>query len=272
MFNFWKTKNLIDEDDCNWMFATFAWALTHFDSQDFFQRTQLIQPTDAFFPGQINNPASMAETVFNATIQHCGLQHWPIKLQHSMPTETQNYPLFSPVESLFQRRSCKKVASTVNACSSISAIELPDNQSLVISYNPQQTTQPGDLAASFSHILAQHLVVQSQLQPVGGPELFPQNTEVLSVIMGFGVMLSNSAYAFRGSCARCFNPNAHRQASLSEDKVVFALALFCQLKAIPQKQATAHLKPYLRSMYKQAVKQIQQHPDKLNALLSLNKK
>lgn len=272
MFNFWNTKNLIDEDDCDWMFATFAWALTHFDRQDFFQRTQLIQPTDAFFPGKINNPATMAETVFNATIQHCGLQHWPIKLQHTMTAETQNYPIFSRADSLFQRSSCKKVTSITNASSSVSAIELPENQSIKISYNPQQTTQPGDLAASFSHMLAQHLLAQSQLQPVGGPELFAQSTEILAVVMGFGVMLSNSAYAFRGSCARCFNPNAHRQASLSEDKVVFALALFCQLKAIPQKQATQYLKPYLRSMYKQAIKQIKQHPDKLAALLSLNKR
>lgn len=259
MFNFWQTKDLINEADCEWMFATFAYLLTHFDHEEFYQRSQLIQPTDAFFPGQINDPKSMATTVFNTTLKYSGLQHWPFQLQHAPLFEKDNIPLLADNTSLMKRQSIQPLPS------------LSHTSMINIYYNPQQTTQPGDLAASFSHILAQHLFLQSQLQPLGGEALLAQNTEILAVTMGFGVMLSNSAYAFRGSCARCFNPQAHRQASLSEDKVIFALALFCELKKIPNKEATKHLKPYLRSLFKQALKQIKQHPEKLAALSNLKK-
>lgn len=253
MFNFWRVKNLIDQQDCQWVFSTFMWALQHFDGQVFYQRTQLIQHNDAFFPGKINNPESMAETVFNATVQHAGLQHWPFQLQHRTALATPNLNF----ATIFERKS-----ETPRA-------DLIDMSTIYIHYNLQQTTQPGDLGASFSHLLAQHLLSQSQLKAPGGPTLFLQSTEIIAVIMGFGVMLANSAYTFRGSCARCFNPQAHRQASLSEDKVIFALALFCQLKEIPDKQAMKYLKPYLRRLYKQALAQIKQHPVQLETLLSL---
>lgn len=251
MFNFYRVKNLIDQQDCDWMFATFAWALQHFDAQAFYQHTQLIQPSNDFFPGKVNNPESMAETVFNATVKHSGLQHWPFQLQHHTALAATNVP-----DVTFTRQSKMPADSFITMAP------------IYINYNLQQTTQPGDLGASFSHSLAQHLLIQSQLQAPGGEAVFLQSAEILAVIMGFGIMLSNSAYAFRGSCARCFNPQSHRQASLSEDKVIFALALFCQLKEIPHKHAMQHLKPYLRRLYKQAVAQIKQHPQQLEALLS----
>ena len=257
MFDFLRTKNLIDDIDCEWIFAIFSSALIHFDDQEFYQRTQLVLPTDTFFPGRINDPQSMAEAVFTATVKHGGLLHWPFKLQHQPIEKLDGLTRFSESEYLLKRNSNK---------------QLPDLDGITIipiSYHPHQTTQPTDLAASFSHLIAQHLLLQSQIKPIGGTQLFTENAEILAVFMGFGVMLSNSAYAFRGSCARCFNPYAHRQASLSEDKVVFALALFCKLKKIPKKQAMKHLKPYLRRLYKQAMKQIELHPKKWDALLAI---
>lgn len=257
MFTFWQTKNLINEQDCEWIFSVFSQLLRHFDSEEFNLRTKLIQPTDAFFPGKCNDPTSMANNVFNATLKHSGLQHWPFNLQHDKALNKHSVPALAKHQALLKRNS-------------VQALPALQNTALIaVYYNPHQTTQPGDLAASFSHVIAQHLFIQSQLKPVGGDDLFAQNTEILAVVMGFGVMLSNSAYAFRGSCARCFNPQAHRQASLSEDKVIFAFTLFCQLKGISKKEATQHLKPYLRSLFKQANKQIQQHPEKLKALMEM---
>ena len=77
------------------------------------------------------------------------------------------------------------------------------------------------------------------------------------MFMGFGVMLANSAYTFRGSCARCYNPRANRQASLSEAESVYALALFAHRKQIPRGDVFKHLKPYLKTSYKVAVRQIE---------------
>lgn len=127
---------------------------------------------------------------------------------------------------------------------------------LPLSYQPQQTLKPEDLSSSFAHLLAQHMVAQSQQLPPGGRDYFIEATEVVAIFMGFGVMMVNSAYAFKGGCGSCYNASANRQASLSENEVVFALAVFCQLKNIPTRQATAHLKPHLRASFKRAVKQI----------------
>jgi hypothetical protein len=80
--------------------------------------------------------------------------------------------------------------------------------------------------------MTQHLVAQSQLVPIGGENYFAEATEIVAVFMGFGILMSNSAYTFRGSCGRCYNADANRHASLSEDKMIFALAIFCRLKGI----------------------------------------
>jgi len=80
------------------------------------------------------------------------------------------------------------------------------------------------------------------------------------------VCLSNSAYTFRGSCASCYDARANRSAALSENEAVFALALFTLLKEIPASRATAELKPYLRSTFKKAVKQIKANESAYTAL------
>jgi len=97
---------------------------------------------------------------------------------------------------------------------------------------------------------------QSQLSPPGGLEYFEQASEVLAHFSGFGLMLTNSAYTYRGGCGRCYNPRANRQASLSESESVYALALFCYLKQVPASAVFKYLKPHLKGSYKLALKQI----------------
>lgn len=258
MLNFFRTKPLIDEASCDWMFATFAWALTNFDQHEFFQRTQLIQPTNEFFPGNIDSRHGMAETIFDHVVSYTGLGHWPLQLQAPEYFSGQ-------VPALLDLSVIQRNSSTANTLPAVIA-----SQPLAMTYNPQQASKPGDLASSYAHHLAQHLVAQSQQVPPGGVDYFNASTEVVAIFMGFGVMMANSAYTFKGGCGSCYNAQANRQASLSEDNVIFALALFCRLKQIPTAQATRHLKGYLRSNFKQALKQIERQPQQLQQLLDLH--
>lgn len=89
-------------------------------------------------------------------------------------------------------------------------------------------------------------------------ESFDATSELLAVFMGFGIMIANSAYTFRGSCARCYDPRANRNAALSEDEAIYCLALFCHLKNIENKRVTRYLKGYLRGSFKKARKQVKQ--------------
>ena len=112
-------------------------------------------------------------------------------------------------------------------------------------------------------------MAQSQQIPPGGATYFNASTEIVAIFMGFGVMMANSAYTFRGGCGSCYNAQANRQATLSEENVIFALALFCRLKGIKTADATRHLKGYLRTNFKQALKQIEREPVRLQQLLAL---
>ncbi|WP_019615767.1 hypothetical protein [Psychromonas ossibalaenae] len=261
MFTLFASKPLLNDDESQWIFSTFHWALIHFDKDEFFQRSRLIQPTDQFFKGQVDSHQALAQTVFECCVKYAGLQHWPLQLQHPEQYTNQTAELMAldSIEGALKRNSQNN-----------NLTKLVSPQPIVLTYNRHQTGKPEDLAATFTSHFAQHLIVQSQQLPPGGANLLVESSEVLAVFMGFGVMMCNSAYTYRGGCGSCYNAQANRSASLTEDKVVFAFALFCKLKNIPHKQAMKHLKKYLRSLYKQAAKQIDKEPEKVQYLLDLN--
>ena len=259
MLTIFKTKPLLDQSSADWMFDTFAWALELFDRDEFFNRSRLIQPSNEFFPGRVSSVHDKAETIFKATLGYAGLSHWPFVLQPPEQFHNQPTPLLN-VEG-FERDSTQTqlpaLSNTVPLC---------------LSYNPPQALKSEDLASSFAHNIAQHVVYQSQSLPPGGADYFLEATEVVAIFMGFGVLFANSAYTFRGGCGSCYNAQANRSASLSEDDVVFALALYCRLKNIPNAEATRLLKKHLKGSFKKALKQIDaQPPEKLNRLLAFNK-
>lgn len=263
MLKLFKPKPLIDQSSADWIFAAFGWALTYFDKEEFFQRSCLVQPTNDFFPGRVDSVHAKAENIFQGTLKYAGLKHWPFQLQKPELFQDQPPQLLQLTE--LPRNSGE---TSLPALLSSQAFEQASEVELNLSYNPNQTLKPEDLSSSFAHILAQHMVLQSQQLPPGGKEYYAEGTEILAIFMGFGVMFANSAYTFRGGCGSCYNAQANRQATLSENDVIFSLALYCRLKDIPTADATRHLKKHLKSSYKQAVKQIDQQPEQLKKLLA----
>jgi len=262
MLSLLKSKPLIEQSSADWIFEAYEWALTHFDSQEFFSRSRLIQPTNEYFAGSVNSVHEKADTVYKHTLNYAGLVHWPFQLQ--APEHYQYKP--SPQLSI-NANDCSTCVSRDSSDSALPAIV--SDEPLFITYNPQQTLKPEDLSSSFAHIMAQYLVIQSQNFPPGGPDYFAEGTEVLAIFMGFGVMFANSAYTFRGGCGSCYNGLSNRQATLSESEVLFSMALYCTLKQVPTAEATRHLKKHLKPGYKRALKQINSQPEKLEALLTL---
>ncbi len=253
MLKFFQPRPLIEQSGADWILATYEWALTYFDSEEFFCRSRLVQPSNDFFPGSVDSVHAKAENVFQSTRKYAGLSHWSMQLQ--APEQFQNNPHPQLNLARIERNSAENLQA-LNA-------ELP----LYFSYNLQQTRKPEDLSASFAHLMAQHLVVQSKVTPPGGPDFFVEATEILAIFMGFGVMFANSAYTFRGGCGSCSNAQANRQAALSEDQVMYALALYCRLKGVQNKEATRFLKKHLRGSYKQALKQIEKQSEGFNKLM-----
>lgn len=285
-----RYQPLLDQQSADWIFSAFDWALTHFDADDFFTRSQLVEPTLAFFPNRVNSVDNKAQTVFKQTQQHAGLEHWPFELQAPQFFEGKPAPAFNI--GYFNRQSQDNQLEQI----SIQPLQDQDilshdlaqpeqavvkSENIVLSYHPAQTTKSEDLCASFAHLMAQHLTAQLQhfdslssskknnqrLIP-GGKEYFGEATEVLAIFMGFGIMFANSAYSFRGGCGSCYNPAANRKAALNEDEVIFAMALYGHLKGIKTKTATYHLKSHLKGQYKKAIKQIKREPEWVERLLA----
>lgn len=273
---FLKSKPLIDQNSADFIFASVAWVLQNFDHEEFFNRTQLVAPSNEFFPGRVSSVNEKAQNIFAHTVRYAGLCHWPFELRSMLErkenSEYQLQPTPQPELSIIQRNSFPQVAAPIEE--SIKATDAHGEKAPVINtvqplfvfYDPQQTLKPEDLSASYAHIIAQHLIIQSGQQPPAGPQFFAEASEVLASMMGFGLLLTNSAYTFRGGCGSCYNAMANRQPALTELDCVFSLALFCQIKGINNKDATQHLKKHLLASYKQAVKQIEQRLEQLNGL------
>ncbi len=253
MLDFLLKPQIIDDDSAQWIFDSFAWALTNFDANAFVNHSQLILPNDQFFPDKADSPEAMADKMCSRILGYCGMQDWPFVMVAPAQFQAAQPPLLGLSVGERGNKQTKQITTDPNI-------------RLQLSYQAAMLKKPADFIASLANFIAQHALVQSQLSPPGGNDYFNATSEILTIFMGFGVLVSNTAYTFRGSCARCYDPRANRTAALSENESVFALALFCQLKNIDNKTAKGSLKSHLRSNYNKAVKQIKRDEARLSAL------
>jgi hypothetical protein len=253
MFDLFNHQPVLSEPSSQWLFDGFAWSLENFDASLFYQHAVLVLPTNEFFPGRVDSTQGMANLIFDQVKGYAGISHWPtlVREQNSC--------------SLIQSPQVE-IKGALRGPEGYLDESVPDSQRLQIPYNPQQISNPEGMIASFAHTLAHYLGQMAKEPPPGGVEYWPQITELLAVFLGFGVMFANSAFTFRGGCGSCYNPNANRDAYLSEQEATYALAIFAVLKEIPNSSVTGHLKKHLRGFYKKAVKEIQQRSEELTRL------
>lgn len=255
-----KAKPLLDQASADWIVATFGWALQYFDAGEFFNRTVLIQPSNTFFPGRVSSVAEKATNIFHHSQRYAGLSHWPLQLVSTQQLQRQPDCLLAPAPQPELRDVTRDSGVPAELTEQSSLQPLP------VFYNPQQTLKPEDMAASYAHVMAQHLVIQRGVLPPGGQALFAEASELLAGFMGFGVLLANSSYTIRGGCGSCYNALANRQPALTEFDNVFILALFCRLKQISAAEACRYLKKHLRRPFKLAQKQLDNNPQALMML------
>lgn len=244
----WLSRAAVSDETADWLAECFSWAMQNFDVKRFRESTPLVLPTNDFFPKKVESIDGMAQYVFGQVVGYGGLQGWPWRLVPPSQFVAMQPPLLGLNPAV---RGDDDVQTLVPASGPLE---------LLMTYTPDQVAKPQGLVATMGHGVAQHMLWQSQLTPPGGQEYFLQAAEVLAVFMGFGVMVANSAYSFRGSCAKCYNPRANRQASLSESECVYALALFCYLQNIDRRFVAKHVKKYLKPALKSAYRQIERHP------------
>lgn len=249
---FKKQQEVLDEASIAWQFDVFAWALKAFDADLFFNHTLLVTPTNEHFPGRVDSVDGMANLIFDQVKQYAQLSHWPCRL---VP------------QSAYDPAQQERVA-IAGALRGGEGISQPDTEArLIMAYNPQQVGNPEVLIGELAYALAHYLSTMANEPPPGGGENWPHACEILTVFLGFGVILSNSAFNFRrGGCGSCHSAAASRENHLSQYDLTYALAIFAVLKSIPEKQVLRHLKKSLRSYFKAAVKDVNGRAALLNQL------
>lgn len=257
MLIFFKTSQVIQASTADNIFESFHWLIDNFDASTFIHHTQLVLPNSTFFPDKSNNEIDMAKALCQRILEHSGLAHWPFNM---VPQDQFN---LNPPP--FLALDCSTRPYTLDA-ETAKGMAANSSEQLLLSYSSNMIKKPMDLVASMSNLIAQHYLLQSRQTPPAGQESFNETAELISIFMGFGVMVANSAYTFRGSCASCYDARANRSAALSEHEAVFALTLFTLLKDIPASRATNELKPNLRGTFKKAVKQIRAEETAYQAL------
>ncbi len=242
-FLFSKTEPLLDEASRQWLEDCFIWATEHFDGAYMQNQSQLILPDNNFYQGRVASIHEMADNMFNNTLNYAGLQNWPIKF-----VEPQYYKPNNVAQLSFENGL--RGDNTQIACADYSG---KGSAEILVSYHPGQVNQPQDFIATTAQNLATILIQQVKVLPPGGQEYVKQAIDFLACFMGFGVIMANTAYQFKGGCGSCNNANLNRLPGLSEHETLYALALFCQHKGIALKPALKHIKQHLKKAAKQAI-------------------
>ncbi len=236
-----KPQPVLDEGSIIWIFDTFRWAMNHLDKNTFYQHSQLIYPNNHFFPGQAEDVHELAAMIFSHVVKHAAMQHWPLQLR---------------VEAQC-RLEAMKLPYLEGPLRGVKAIDHSSSENrFIVPYLPEQVRNPQALIAAFAHTLSGYLLLAAAEKPEDIELNFAQLAEVVAVFLGFGIIMANSAFNYRNiTCGSCYTPGYDRHSFLSQYDITYALAVFCHLKQIPQKQILAALKPNLRSFFKKAWKQ-----------------
>ncbi|BBW92816.1 hypothetical protein PS1M3_29030 [Pseudoalteromonas sp. PS1M3] len=239
MLALFKSAPLLEQQEQQWLIDTFIWAVENFDAEFFTKHTQIILPTGQYFPDSVSSIEQMATSVFKRVTTYAGMSAWPIQLVAPQQLQPQVFPRFE-FSSVIRGERCELI--------------VPPSHAINISFNPNQINQPQDLVASFAGTLATIMIHHVGVLPPGGKDFLPQAADALACFLGFGVMMCNTVYQFKGGCGSCYNPYANREAQLSETHTVFMHALVCYFKK--DNVSKKHLKPHLRSQFKKAQKEI----------------
>ena len=75
ILDLFKNKPVVEDSVHNWVADTFSWAITHLNGDFLKHESQLILPTNEFFPGRVTSVHEMAQQVFSQTVN---MPEWKI--------------------------------------------------------------------------------------------------------------------------------------------------------------------------------------------------
>lgn len=242
MFSFFKKKPFIEDEISSWIFLAFEWALNNYGSDIFHNETVLVTPSSNHFPEKLNSPDGMVKYTFEQVRKYAGMENWPCRLEAQ---EDDINPVIAP--TIVLKGAPSGPAGTFQY-----------SDEAVITYNTNLINRPESLIATFAHELAHYLSRVAKEHPPGGEEYWEHATDLTAIFLGFGIFLANSAFTFEQyTGVESQGWSASRQGYMSEQEIIYALAVFCILKDIQAIEVISYLDSHLRSSFKKCYRELQ---------------
>ncbi|MDH3379654.1 MAG: hypothetical protein OEQ39_22230 [Gammaproteobacteria bacterium] len=245
MWNPFKSKPLLEEDDELFQVKTYRWLLTHFGGQHFYEDTQLILPTEEYFPSKVNSPEEAAQETFEKVKSYAGLEKWPCTLQIQ-----EEDPNLVVGETLI----VQNVEHNPHGTFSVN-----EKDEAIITYTPKLAANPTQMVATFAHELAHYLTSTATEPPPGSWDNWEFATDIAATFLGFGIFQANSVFNFQQySSAGTIGWQTTGGGYLSESEHSYSLGIFLTLKGIPPDIAYPHCDGNIKAFLKKALKELEE--------------
>lgn len=247
MWNPFKSKPLLSEEDEAFQIETFKWLLAHFGGPHFYESTQLILPTEEYFPSKINTPEKAAQETFQQVKNYAGLEKWPCVLQ-----KQEEDPNLVVGETLIVQNAEHNPHGTFS---------VNEKNEASITYNPKLVSSPTQMVATFAHELAHYLTSTAPEPPPGGWDNWEFATDITATFLGFGIFQANSVFNFKQySSAGTIGWQTTGGGYLSESEHSYSLAIFLQLKGLSADIAYPHCDGNIKAFLNKALQELEEKP------------
>lgn len=267
----WRRPPLLELEQRDWLLALFGWGLQQFDAAIFKQTTQLVLPDNHHFPGSVEGPWSLAQLLLRQVQHYAAVTHWPLQLLPPDALTAASPEALAHISARHPPTATAPPQQPITARAAAVTAAAADSATLPVTFDPELVRDPEALIGHFAHTIAFYLTTLATEPPPGGRENLPQATELVALLLGFGIPLANSAFRVRtGGCGGGCNAQAvQRHGYLSQYHLVYGVALFGQLKGMQRRQIQPHLKASLRPAFRQAWRELKAEPQQLAPLQQL---
>lgn len=224
-----------DVEECEWQADVYRWAIDQLGADGFFQDRPLVLPTaDWFTTAEGAAPDERARILFEDVKRLTGLEAWPCRLIAQDPDP-------NPVIG-----EAFVVQNTPRGPGGTFCVET-DDETPTITYQPAFLARPEKLIRVFAHELAHYLMATTPKPPPGGDEAMEHATDIVTIFLGFGVFVANTAFNF-AQHQDVMTPgwSVERLGYVSEDEAILAIALFLIHTRRAPMATRPHLKPGLQ--------------------------
>ena len=243
MWNPFRSKPLLSEEDTIFQIECFRWLLTHFGGDDFYLKTHLVLTTKEYFPSVVSSRESAAESTLEQVKKHAGMEDWPVKLQAQ-----EEDPNIHIAPTLVIQNAERNPLGTFS---------VNDKNEATITYNPKIIANPTQMVATFAHELSHYLTGTATEPPPGGWENWEFATDIGATFLGFGIFQANSAFDFsQHANVDSIGWQVSGGGYLSEAEHSYSLAIFLRLKDIEPEVALPYCDANIKGYLKRAIAEL----------------